>query len=324
MTRWGLVSTIKAPPKEVLNFVAYHLDQGAHHLFIYLDNQNPKAQAALEAHPQVTVTRTDGAYWRGTVGRKPEKHQPRQTHNATQAYEMAPEFGLDWLGHIDVDEFLSPVGDPLDQLLGRVENGIAAARVAPAEALASEDVEGLDPATIYAKAWVPDTTAREKMEAALYPDFGNYVRGGFISHTLGKTFLRTGLPPLQFRIHRGMRGNDEVGPRVTLDGIDLCHIHVKSWQDWQRHFDYRHEKGSYRAELKPVRPSEFGGLSLHQLFTTLRETGGDEAIRAFFNEICLARPALISGLRERNLLREFRLDLDARREAHFPDWQKTR
>jgi len=28
--KWGIVSTIKAPLKEVLGFVAYHLKQGAH------------------------------------------------------------------------------------------------------------------------------------------------------------------------------------------------------------------------------------------------------------------------------------------------------
>ncbi|MBR9842992.1 MAG: glycosyltransferase family 2 protein [Rhodobacteraceae bacterium] len=318
--RWGLVSTIKALPRDVLDFAAYHLDLGADHLFIYLDNENPKAEAALNAHPQVTVTRTDGAYWRATKGHKPAKHQVRQTQNATQAYEKAGQAGLDWLGHIDVDEFLCPTND-IASALSTLPQDINAARVAPAEAMAPDGQPGLDPKALYCKAWEPDLARRQALEAALYPNFGSYIRGGFVSHTQGKSFLRTGLAPLTFKIHRAMRGDEEVGPSRFLDGVDLCHRHIKSWDSWQKSFDYRLDKGSYRAELKSVRPTEEGGLSLHQLFNLLIEENGQDALRGFFEEICLARPALLEGLKERGLLRVFNLALDEKRDRHFPNWR---
>lgn len=318
--RWGLVSTIKAPPREVLDFVAYHLDLGADHLFIYLDNSNPKAEAILRPHPQVTVTRTDGDYWRVQGGRKPAKHQVRQTRNATQAYEMAGEMGLDWLGHIDVDEFLYPQND-IATALATLPTDIKAARVAPAEAMAPDGQPDLDPHALYCKAWEPDPERRQSLEAALYPHYGSYVRGGFVSHTQGKSLLRTRLGPLSFKIHRAMRGTEEVGPSCFLDGVDLCHRHIKSWNNWHKSFDYRLDKGSYRAELKSVRPVEEGGLSLHQLFTLLIEENGEKALRGFFEEICLARPALLAGLKERGLLRVFHLNLDEKRNRTFPNWR---
>ena len=319
--RWGLVATIKAPARDVLDFAAYHLDLGAHHLFIYLDNENPKAQVALEAHPNVTVTRTNGDYWQETLGRKPAKHQLRQTRNATHAYTRAGEAGLDWLGHIDVDEFLCPTND-MGAALSALPGTINAARVAPAEALATEGQPGLDPSAIYCKAWEPDSARRQALETAIYPTYGSYLRGGFISHTQGKSFLRTGLAPLTFKIHRAMRGEDEVGPSCFLDGVDLCHRHIKSWQDWQKSFAYRHDKGSYRAELKSIRPAIEGGLSLHHLFNLFLQEGGETALRAFFDEICLARPDHIDALNAYGLLRIFHLDLDEKRERHFPHWRK--
>ena len=38
MTRWGSVAKILAPTLNVLRFAAYHLDAGAHSLFVYLDD----------------------------------------------------------------------------------------------------------------------------------------------------------------------------------------------------------------------------------------------------------------------------------------------
>ena len=103
MTTWGLSATIKAPAAEILRFVAYHLGQGAHRLYIYLDDDNPTAFAACKAHPKIRVTHCDDAHWRTlNNGRRPVKHQVRQAFNATHAYNRPAE--VDWLIHIDVDE----------------------------------------------------------------------------------------------------------------------------------------------------------------------------------------------------------------------------
>ena len=84
MTRWGIVSTIKAPLADILDFAAWHLDAGASHLYIYLDEDVPDTQAALNAHPAITALHTDAAWWDKRGGR-PEKHQVRQSVNARHA-----------------------------------------------------------------------------------------------------------------------------------------------------------------------------------------------------------------------------------------------
>ena len=319
MTRWGIVSTIKAPPAEILEFVAYHLDLGADRIFIFLDNQNPRAEAALQAHPKVTVTRTDGDYWKERGVKKPARHQPRQTVNASYAYTQA--HGLDWLAHIDVDEFLCPAERSVRDLLAGVPDDVVCARIRPAEALATDGIKGLDPAATYCKAWMPGDESRITLEKDLYPNFGGYIRSGFVSHFVGKIFIRTGLDNLEFRIHRGMQGKQEIGPRMVVEGIELCHRHIPSWKAWQKIMDYRMTKGSYRSELKPTRKADLGGLSLHELFSFLMDDGGEDALKAFFEEVCLARPELLQKLRENGLLRVFHLDTVAKREKHFPQFE---
>ena len=76
---------------------------------------DPQAEAALRAHPKCRVILCDDDYWnrRSRKGR-PDKHQPRQSLNATHCLNKRPQ--VDWLAHIDVDEFLwseIPIADRL-------------------------------------------------------------------------------------------------------------------------------------------------------------------------------------------------------------------
>ena len=60
--RWDVVSTIKAPTKDILNFAAHYLDLGATHLYLFLDFPDSDAQGHLERHPNIRVTNTGPDY----------------------------------------------------------------------------------------------------------------------------------------------------------------------------------------------------------------------------------------------------------------------
>lgn len=83
--RWGVVATIKADRLDVLNFAAWHLEQGAEQLFLYLDAPDIRTRRALAAHPRILAYATHDAYWAKRGGR-PEMHQERQIINALHAY----------------------------------------------------------------------------------------------------------------------------------------------------------------------------------------------------------------------------------------------
>jgi hypothetical protein len=305
--KWGLVSTIKAPPAEVLRFVAFHLQAGAHRIYIYLDAPNPLAYDALKAHPKCRVTLCDAPYW-AKHGNRPQKHQVRQTVNATHAYHRRAE--VDWLIHMDVDEFLVSERN-ISAHLAKLPTESKTARIRPMEALSGDG-------TAF-KAFIPNGPGRAALVRDLYPTFGTYLKGGFLSHLAGKVFVRTGLNDIRLQIHNAFQ-NDLALPGVDqLDGIDLAHCHAKTWEDWHAAYHYRLEQGSYRAELAPNRPRDKGGLSLHELFALIESEDGTKGLRAFFDEVCADTPSLRARLKAHGLLRKVDLDLTHALATHFPD-----
>ncbi|MEM6303605.1 MAG: glycosyltransferase family 2 protein [Pseudomonadota bacterium] len=306
-TTWGLVATILAPAEEILHFAAYHLERGAHRVIIYLDAENAQAHAALKAHPKCRVFTCTDAWWEKRGGR-PQKHQVRQAENATQAYRRRAD--VDWLIHMDVDEFL--VADQnIAARLGALPADTRVARVRPMEALAG---------TLTAfKGFVPAEAGRARIIRELYPTYGDHVKGGFLSHLAGKVFIRTGLPDVSLRIHNGFQNGAEIkGLDLDQDDIALAHCHAKTWEQWLGAYRFRLSRGSYREGLAPNKPREDGGVSLNELFSMIEKTDGEAGLRAFFEEVCADSPALRARLARHGLLREAHLTLKQPLSSHFP------
>lgn len=308
MTTWGIVSTIKAPVDETLRFAAYHLSQGVHRIYIYLDDANEAAFVALNDHPQITPILTDDIWW-AKRGRRPVKHQVRQARNATHCYRRLAR--VDWLIHMDVDEFLVPTHS-IDEILEGLPHDINMVRIRPMEQLSG------DP-TLY-KAFMPPGAKRHRLTEAIYPTHGKHLKAGFLSHLAGKLFVRTGLPDLKLRIHQAMGPDNTPLPGNDLPQIDLAHAHAKTWDQFRASFAYRLEHGSYRAELAPERAPNAGGQTLHQLFTQIAQTEGEAGLRAFFDEVCAATPRLTRALDDHGLLRRVDLDLETHLRDHFPEY----
>lgn len=307
MATWGLCATILAHPIDVLRFAAHHLEAGAHRLYLYLDDPGAQVFAPLKAHSKIRVTRCDHAHWERLGGAQPKKHQVRQSRNATHAYSRAGD--VDWLAHIDVDEFLlssTSIAAALDALPAPAQ----CARVRPMEQLAGSGT--------HFKAFVPTGPGRAAITARLYPTFGTYLTGGFLSHVAGKIFCRTGHPGRSLRIHNMFDGDTMNAGEVLLDGVDLAHCHAKTWEDWQRAYHYRLQKGSYRADLPPARHQTGAGLSLHALFQFIEDNEGLDGLRRFFDEVVADTPDLRARLTREGLLRRVNLNLDAKLARHFP------
>ena len=99
-------------------------------------------------------------------------------------------------------------------------------------------------------------------------------------------------------------------------------MHAHSYEAWKAAYQFRLSKGAYRAELKPNRPREQGGLSLHELLSFIEQTEGEDGLRAFYNEVCTATPELRERLEAYGLLHCFKLDLDTKRQKQFPNYTK--
>lgn len=305
--KWGLVTTIKADVIDILSYVAYHIELGAHRLYIYLDEPNPAAYDRLKAHPKVRVITCDEIWWRKRFSKRPEKHQVRQTMNATHAYHRRPE--VDWLIHMDVDEFIAP-DIALESQLAALPAAQKVAVIRPAEVLAGGDGTAF-------KACPPSKGKRDHIMQALYPTFGAHLKAGFLSHLTGKVFARTGMPDAELRIHHLYLEGERIMNDAELTQSTLCHLHTTSWEHWRDSFNYRIKSGSYRSELTSNRAHELG-MTLHELLSLLHDEEGETGLRAFFDEVCADSPDLRKRLAAQGLLKTHNLDLEGARTRVFP------
>lgn len=294
--RWGLVSTVKAPLDRIARFAAYHLDLGAHALHLYLDEPDEAAARYLTQDPRVTVTQCDATYWERTGKKRTEAHQLRQAHNATRSLR-ASAGDLDWLGHIDVDEFIL-TDRPMPETLAAVPPGTAITRLPPAEALAPAEGDPCHFKLTHKQAGVKKAQLQD-----IYPTFGLHLYGGFLSHTSGKVFARTGIADTRLGIHTLKHMGEDATNRFKPAGLYLAHLHAPSWEHFRNHLKFRQEKGSYRARAD--RP-ELGQAALLRFLSE----EGEDALRSFFDEVCADTPRLREALSARGMLLTRDLDLD--------------
>lgn len=303
---WGIVSTLRGPAPDILRFVAYHLDLGVDRMYIYLDEPNSSAFDALDQHPKVDVQTCDDAFWASRKRERPERHQDRQTANASFTYRKT---NLNWLAHIDMDEFLW-TDRPIPQQLADVPNHIPAVRVRPIEAVGG--------ATDLFKAHLPKTPHRDALLQSLYPRYGAFVLGGFFSHLQGKLIVRTGMKKLSFRIHNLFQDKTLLPCKFELSGFELCHRHAPDWEHFKAHLRFRLARGSYQPGMSLNAPRERGGMNMNELLNWIEADSGMDGLRAFFDEISGADPDVRARLEQQGLIRHRSLDLDEKIRKHFP------
>lgn len=297
LPRWGIVTTLSAPAEQVLAFVAHHLDLGAQRIWLHFDDPDDPAAALLSGRKQVVVTRCDTAYW-AELGGRPETHQMRQVKNCTRVLRRAK---LDWIAHIDVDEFII-ADQPIPPLLADLPQDRLILRLEPWEALHDPDL----PEDIFTA-----TAFRRQIQSAdpaelttLYGPQATLLEHGMLSHTVGKCFFRTGIPGMVGRIH-GARLNGEVlfGGRFHPD-LALLHFHAQDPKAWLGRLGFRLAKGAYQ-----YRPAMQAWL----------QQASDTEIERFYHQIQAVNPKLLEALGTRSLLRREQLSLRQKIRARFPD-----
>jgi hypothetical protein len=216
---WGLVMTAREPAALVLANVAYHLGLGAAEAHVYLDDPADPAAALLAGLPGVHLTLCDDAHWAGLARRRPEGQNRRQGMNATQAYRRA---GVDWLIHLDADEFLRPTGDMRAELAA-FPRGFGYVAVPPAERAypAGRAQQGLFDGGFRRPLRVPP-----RLHRALTGRAAPYLELGLASHTSGKAFTPTGFD-YAIRIHRPRGSETDKLPAHsahTAQSVELLHF----------------------------------------------------------------------------------------------------
>lgn len=182
--RWGIVLMAREPAVLVLVHLAWHIAAGAEELHLYLDDPDDPVAAPAAALPGVRVTRCDAAFWAGhPTGRRPGLITARQAHCATRAYRAC---GVDWLVHLDADEFLA--GAPLAETLARHPDHPGAVVIPVRERVYARP----DPTGLFEGLWrIPQPPPRRGHP--LLAPLAAFAPAGVLGHALGKSATRTGL-----------------------------------------------------------------------------------------------------------------------------------
>jgi Glycosyl transferase family 2 len=285
---WGIVVQVKAPLAAVETFVAWHLELGAVWIAIYFDDPDDPAAKAMEGVEKIKVFRCHDKHWTKVKGFRPELKTVRQVYNARHAYGRAK---VDWLAHIDIDEFLWPIrppGDtgPWNEVMGRllavVSSPKAYLRLRPHEALVNPD--GSQPTHFRAPL---QGEARGATLRGLFGPYAVAMNNGLLSHSVGKAISRTGLPGFQPRLHIPRVQGEKLPGIPFSDEIALLHYHAHDRDDWLSHVEYRARLGAYSGRDE--------SRSFYQ------SASRDELI-AFYDAVQLAHPEMVAKLAAAGML----------------------
>lgn len=107
--KWGVVATVNEPEPLLRAFVAYHLALGASEVVLHLDVPDEGLARRLKQAGAGVIVHQPAPEDLATRRPTPE----RQARNAALTYAAT---GVDWLLHIDADEFLWEAGRVLEAL----------------------------------------------------------------------------------------------------------------------------------------------------------------------------------------------------------------
>ena len=208
---WSVVATVDEPAALVAAFVRHHLALGATEVFVFLDNPDPAAEAALSGLEGCILTVCDADYWaNSTRGKRPRMHPGRQIYNANAAYAQTR---ADWLLHCDCDEFLRETKGLLAELARAGENRVFL-RLFMAERVYTGHETGLFDGVF--RHFLPDY---DLVGPAIYGEYAGYFKDGLTGHKAGKAIVRTGRD-----VKMGIHSPEGHPPHLHVKSTHLLHF----------------------------------------------------------------------------------------------------
>lgn len=264
------VTTLRASWEVTQAFVAYHLNIGVDHLYLYFDDPRDEALARLADEPRVTCIPCDDAHW-AAVDRlvcrdytvrawTPDDGAltliERQTTNANHALALARRAGFDWLVHIDSDELVH-APDGLARTLAATPPDVTEVRFRIREAIPGGFVLAHPFADIDLFK-VPASPAKRALLQRLRCRIiynGEYFRG----HAESKCAVRCAWDMAAMGIHAPVARPTAPGRCVESSRIALLHFDCAgfdAWKDKWRHMVTPQDRGmrpNRRAQLEAFR-----------------------------------------------------------------------
>ncbi len=250
MEKIAIVSTLRAPLRQTLSFVRYHLNIGIDALFLFFDDPDDPALEILASCSQVTATACSPAYWRRLGHDAVPGFHERQLVNANVGMIIAIQHSCQWLLHIDCDQLVKPCRN-LHEVLGESRADIL--RLSLLEALPqAEEHDGAFSPVLF-KTMIGAWQKRMALLLGCHGAFfdGVYFRG----HTASKTAVRLGSGITRMGIHAPVAREGVV--RETTDQLLLLHYGCIGIEEWMRKWEWRADGTAVSPGISDNRRKQF-------------------------------------------------------------------
>ena len=242
---WSVVTVANETPETIRRFVAWHLEAGARHIRIFFDDPNDPCIDMVAHLPQVTPTRCTPEFW--------QERGWTQDTRFTRRQNVACKFGYlaaktNWVLNIDADELIYTETGSVSDKLKTLSADTRCVLVRPAEQVQRE---GPGDRAVFRQ------RTNRKIVREVYGDLARaLVRNhGMVGHSIGKSFVRSGLEDFKIRQHFIQQLGRQGAPVIdqTLgqsDGIYLLHYFNRGYDDWRRKLEYRLSNVGFRPRLR--------------------------------------------------------------------------
>lgn len=209
-------------------FVAHHIEMGAKRVYLYLDRPDPELHRVLADVPGCHIIDCDDAHWQASInGPHPATTEKRQVVNACLAYRLDE---VDWIAHVDADEFLHSDVNLADYLAAMPED---------VDYVAVPNVERVFDSTVPQKGLFdgvmrcPVPRGMIDQDLIFSDEVTPYMRRGLPAHSSGKAIMRTGVG-LVPGIHspRPSRDMERRANAMAAAGVSVFHYDGLTGLHW--------------------------------------------------------------------------------------------
>ncbi len=235
MSKIALISTVKAPTNELLEFVNYHLGIGINEIILFFDDPKDEAIKFLENKPQVHCIVCTDKYWQQRKIQKPDSIEERQVININHGAKIAKANACTWLAHIDSDELIfNSINQSIGEILVKSKANIV--RLAVREAIADHPYTH----SVFSAKWFKKPVNPEKINKAIKLGSqkvffeGEFFRG----HLESKAFVKIDSKISRYGIH--YPSDYDINCVIKWsDDIKLLHYDCIGFDAWKSKWDRR-------------------------------------------------------------------------------------
>ncbi len=298
---WSVVTIAREEPEVIRRFVAWHLDAGVERIFLYFDNPDDPCIDMVSHLDRVTAIPCTQEFWADLGAAPDDRFTMRQNRACLHGYNAAPD---GWVLNVDADELVLIEGRSVGEFLAAMPVDCRSVLIRPAEEVQTAETGNGRLFRQPMPKW---------MAKGVYGDLAPLMvrNKGMVGHSVGKSFVRTGLSGLRgFKLRQHgwkLRKSDLIHDVIAGPKRDawLLHFFSRGYDDWRRKLDYRLTNVGFRMRMR----------------TALKEARdqGEDALRDIYKRLHSLTDDQLSTLGQGGFVKRLDLNVDEVIARYFPD-----